>query len=123
MGEGAGDIPYYCFCGCCLSSNRFNPVQSSSISVAIFSALCRLISSDNYPGFSKWDADFLRGNGIPKCSPEISINSHAISNLRWLLFDLGAALSTMFSRIKRGIVYMQSSLKKKKPITLFSIGY
>ena len=72
-----------------------------------------VISSDNYPGFSKRGTEFPRGKGIPKCPPKISINSHAISNLRWLFFDLGAARSTMFSRIERGIVYMQSSFEKK----------
>ena len=56
--------------------------------------------------------NFAGGKGIPKCPAEISINSHAISNLRWLFFDIGAARSTMFSRIERRIVHRQSSFEK-----------
>jgi len=59
-----------------------------------------VISSDNYPGFSKRGAEFPRVKGIPN------------SNLRWLFFDLGAARSTMLWPYKRGIVYMQSSFEK-----------
>ena len=60
----------------------FHPVDSIQLRV-----LCRrfiylmslvVISSDNYPGFSKRGTEFPRGKGIPKCPPEISINSHAI---------------------------------------------
>ena len=57
--------------------------------------------------------NFPGGKGIPKCPPEISINSHAINNLRWLFFDTGAARSTMFSRIERRIVHTDSLVLKK----------
>ena len=47
VGEGAGDIPYYCSCGCFLPCNRFNPAASCLLSpfylpyVAV-SSPCRL---------------------------------------------------------------------------------
>ena len=122
MGEGAGGIPHYCSCGCFLPCNRFNPAASCLLSpfylpyVAV-SSPCRLsqvaliITLGSVSG-SFGARNFPGGKGIPKCPPEISINSHAISNLRWLFFDIGAARSTMFSRTKRRIVHRQSSFEK-----------
>ena len=135
VGEGAGGIPYYCSCGCFLPCNRFNPAASCLLSpfylsyVAV-SSPCRLsqvaliITLGSVSG-SFGARNFPGGKGIPKCPPEISINSQAISNLRWLFFDIGAARSTMFSRIERRIVHRQSSFEKVLSTCnfFFSVGY